>query len=102
MLSAIAHPYSPASVNHITAGRTLYCTHVVLILTLSFSAQRAMAGITGTAEHPAELQNAPSLAQLKEGLLLSYAQCSERGLIHSANWLVRSSTSYLRVYFSGY
>ena len=61
-----------------------------------------MAGIPGSAEHPAELQNAPSLAQLKEGLLLSYAQCSERGLIHSANWLVRSSTSYLRVYFSGY
>jgi len=45
-----------------------------------------MAGNSGSAERPAQLQAAPSLTQLKEGLLFSYVQCSERGLIHSANW----------------
>ena len=29
---------------------------------------------------------APSLLELKQCLLLSYLQCSERGLLHSANW----------------
>ena len=30
--------------------------------------------------------SAPSLLELKQCLLLSYLQCSERGLLHSANW----------------
>ena len=41
-------------------------------------AARVQAGGSGT--------TAPSLLELKQCLLLSYLQCSERGLLHSANW----------------
>ena len=36
--------------------------------------------------HETSIGPATSLSELKEALLLSYMQCSELGLIYSANW----------------
>lgn len=37
-------------------------------------------------------QGSPSLLELKQCLLYSYLQCSEKGLMYSANWYKRSIT----------
>ena len=44
---------------------------------------------TASAMAPADTGLPTSLRELKEALLLSYLQCSERGLVYSANWFER-------------
>lgn len=41
---------------------------------------------------------APSLLELKQCLLLSYLQCSERGLLHSANWYKNHLSDHRSIY----
>ena len=46
--------------------------------------------------HETSIGPATSLSELKEALLLSYMQCSELGLIYSANWYVGHVRGHVR------
>jgi hypothetical protein len=58
-------------------GTKVVVIYLVKIVTVKKMATRVPAGESG---------GAPSLLELKQCLLLSYLQCSERGLVCSANW----------------